>query len=39
VSAYWKDGGDETKNERKIEVKAGHTTVVDFTRPADKKSS
>jgi uncharacterized protein (TIGR03000 family) len=39
VSASWKDGGDETKNERKIEVKAGHTTVVDFTRPADKKSS
>jgi uncharacterized protein (TIGR03000 family) len=39
VSASWKDGADETKKERKIEVKTGHTTVVDFTRPAEKKSS
>jgi uncharacterized protein (TIGR03000 family) len=39
VSATWKDGADETKKERKIEVKTGHTTVVDFTRPAEKKSS
>jgi uncharacterized protein (TIGR03000 family) len=39
VSATWKDGGDEAKKERKVEVKTGHTTVVDFTRPAQKKSS
>ena len=38
VSASWKGGGDETTKERKVEVKAGHTTVVDFTRPAEKKS-
>jgi uncharacterized protein (TIGR03000 family) len=38
VSASWKDGGEEVKKERKIEVKAGQTTVVDFTRPAAKKS-
>jgi uncharacterized protein (TIGR03000 family) len=38
VSATWQDGDDEAKKERKIEVKSGHTTVVDFTRPADKKS-
>ena len=39
VSASWKDGDDEGKRERKIEVRSGHTTVVDFTRPPDKKSS
>ncbi len=39
VSASWKDGNDEAKKERKVEVKTGHTTVVDFTRPDDKKSS
>ena len=38
VSASWKNGDDETKKERTIQVKAGHTTVVDFTRPVEKKS-
>jgi|GEM_PF-3013055 uncharacterized protein (TIGR03000 family) len=38
VSASWKDGGDDAQKERQVEVTAGHTTVVDFTRPADKKS-
>ena len=39
VSATWKDGDDDDKKERTVEVKAGHTTVVDFTRPAEKKSA
>ncbi len=39
VSASWKDGADDTKKERKIEVKTGQTTVVDFTQPAEKKAS
>jgi len=38
LSALWKNDGDDVMKERKIEVKAGHTTVVDFTRPDDKKS-
>jgi uncharacterized protein (TIGR03000 family) len=38
VSASWKDGDNDAQKERKVEVTAGHTTLVDFTRPADKKS-
>ena len=36
VSASWSDGGDNVSKERKVEVTAGNTTVIDFTRP-DKK--
>ena len=36
LSASWAQGGDTVTKERDIEVTAGHTTVVDFARPAAK---
>ena len=36
VSARWNAGGEAVTKERKVEVAAGQTTVIDFTRPAPK---
>ena len=34
ISATWKMGDDTVTKERRIQVAAGHTTVVDFVHPA-----
>ena len=36
VSASWSANGDTVTKERKVEVAAGQTTVIDFTRPNNK---
>lgn len=34
ITASWKQGGEVVKDERTVQVKAGRTSLVDFTRPA-----
>ena len=35
IAAFWKRGDELVKDERNVQVKAGRTSLVDFTRPAE----
>jgi uncharacterized protein (TIGR03000 family) len=37
VVAVWREGTRQVRDERTVDVRAGQTTVIDFTRPADTR--